>query len=170
MIQSSKKIRIAFVYMPCAGLTKNYFFTTSYHFFMIALKRNPDIDVSYFPSEKSFDAMKLKGKFDVILLFEDKLTPCSIEKLVDIKKTGMPVVVRTGDLQETKHFDIISAECARSIQGLTLELDIPVMFGVLTTEDTKQALERALKKDKGYEVMSGAFKMINTFKGIRKSS
>lgn len=109
-MQPSKKIRIAFVYMPCAGLTKNYFFTTSHHFFMTALKRNPDIEISYFPSEKSFDAMKLKGKFDVILLFEDKLTPCSIEKLVDIKKTGIPVVVRTGDLQETKHFDISESQ------------------------------------------------------------
>lgn len=71
---------------------------------------------------------------------------------------------------ETKHFDFISAECARSIQNLTLNLDIPVMFGVLTTENVKQAMDRAQTKDKGYEVMSGAFKMIDTFKEIKESS
>ncbi len=71
---------------------------------------------------------------------------------------------------ETKHFDFISAECARSIQNLTLNLGVPVMFGVLTTENVKQAMDRAQTKDKGYEVMSGAFKMIDTFKEIKESS
>ena len=71
---------------------------------------------------------------------------------------------------ETKHFDFISAECARSLQDLTLKLDIPIMFGVLTTENKNQALDRAQKKDKGYEVMSGAFKMIQTFKEIKEFS
>lgn len=71
---------------------------------------------------------------------------------------------------ETKHFDFISSECTRSIQDLTLEFDIPIMFGVLTTENKQQAIERSLKKDKGYEVMSGAFQMIKTFEEIKKSS
>ena len=49
---------------------------------------------------------------------------------------------------ETKHFDFISSECTRAIQQLTLEFDIPIIFGVLTTENAKQALDRATKKDK----------------------
>ena len=71
---------------------------------------------------------------------------------------------------ETKHFDFISAECSRAIQELTLELDIPIMFGVLTTENADQAIERSTTNNKGYEVMDAAFKMIETFKGIKLSS
>ena len=68
---------------------------------------------------------------------------------------------------ETKHFDFISKECTRAIQDLTLEFDIPIIFGVLTTEDASQAFDRSGKKDKGYEVMKSAFQMIKTFKGIK---
>ena len=62
---------------------------------------------------------------------------------------------------------MISAECTRAIQDLTLEFDIPIIFGVLTTENADQALDRAGKKDKGYEVMKSAFQMIRTFKEIK---
>ena len=71
---------------------------------------------------------------------------------------------------ETKHFDFIASECTRAIQDLTLLFDIPIIFGVLTTENAEQALERSEKKDKGYEVMESAFKMIQTFKDIKASS
>ena len=88
------------------------------------------------------------------------------------KKLSPDAIVTLGCVirGETKHFDFISSECARSIQDLTLELDIPIMFGVLTTENKNQAIERSLKKDKGYEVMSGAFQMIETFEEIKRSS
>jgi len=103
---SSSKIKVAFVYMPCDGLTENYFFTTSYHFFMNSLRKNPDIDVSYFKSGETFDAMKLEKKFDVILLYENSLTPCNPNELKNIKKIGIPVVARVGDLHNSKKFDI----------------------------------------------------------------
>ena len=71
---------------------------------------------------------------------------------------------------ETKHFDFISMECTRAIQDLTLEFDIPIMFGVLTTENLEQAIERSTSNNKGYEVMDAGFKMIETFKEIKSSS
>ena len=43
------------------------------------------------------------------------------------------------------------------------------MFGVLTTENVEQAIERSSRNNKGYEVMEAAFKMINTFKDIELS-
>ena len=67
------KIKLAFIYSPCKTLTPNYFFTTSYHFFMHALKRNPLLSVTYFPVNGTFDALDLKDKFDAILLFENSL-------------------------------------------------------------------------------------------------
>ena len=101
-----KKIRVAFVYMPCDGLTENYFFTTSYNFFMNSLQRNSDIEVSYIQSGKSFDAMRLEKNFDVILLYENSFTPCNPNELKNIKKLGIPVVAKVGDLWNSKNFDI----------------------------------------------------------------
>jgi len=92
--------------MPCDGLTENYFFTISYHFFMNSLQRNSDIEVSYIQSGKSFDAMRLEKNFDVILLYENSFTPCNPNELKNIKKLGMPVVAKVGDLHNSKNFDI----------------------------------------------------------------
>jgi len=98
------KIKIAFIYSPCKTLTPNYFFTTSYHFFMHALKRNPLLDVTYFPINGTFDASDLKGKFDAILLFENRCH-CVPDKILNLKKIDIPVIVRVGDLHNQKKYD-----------------------------------------------------------------
>jgi 6,7-dimethyl-8-ribityllumazine synthase len=63
---------------------------------------------------------------------------------------------------ETAHFDFICAECARGLQQVGLDTDVPVAFGVLTTENGEQALERAdpARKNKGREVALAALDMI----------
>ena len=93
------KTRIAFIYSPCETLTKDYFFTISYHFFMTALKRHSEIEISYISVIDTFDVLNLKGKFDVILLFENRIH-CVPKKLKNIKKSGIPVIVRVGDLSK----------------------------------------------------------------------
>lgn len=107
MKNQQPKIRIAFIYTPCETLTKNYFFTTSYHFFMTALKRHSEIDITYIPVKNSFDALELKGKFDTILLFENttRSSYCVPEKITNIKKTGIPVIVKVGDLHNRYKYD-----------------------------------------------------------------
>ena len=107
MKNQQPKIRIAFIYTPCETLTKNYFFTTSYHFFMTALKRHSEIDITYIPVKNSFDALELKGKFDTILLFENttRASYCVPEKITNIKKTGIPVIARVGDLHNRYKYD-----------------------------------------------------------------
>jgi 6,7-dimethyl-8-ribityllumazine synthase len=44
---------------------------------------------------------------------------------------------------ETSHYDFVAGECARGIQDTQLELGLPVIFGVLTTENDQQALDRS---------------------------
>jgi 6,7-dimethyl-8-ribityllumazine synthase len=44
---------------------------------------------------------------------------------------------------ETTHYDIVAGECARGVQDVQLETGVPVAFGVLTTEDDRQALARS---------------------------
>lgn len=99
-----KKIKVAFIYKPCKTLTKENFFTLSYNFFINALKRNNDIDVTYFPCENSFDTTKLRGKYDLILLFENG-NHCTPDELLYIKKVGIPVIVKVGDLHASNLFN-----------------------------------------------------------------
>lgn len=105
--------------------------------------------------------IKVPGAFEI---------PATAKKVAESIKPDAIVTLGAVIKGETKHFDFISAECTRAIQSLTLEFDIPIIFGVLTTENSKQALERSGKKDKGYEVMESAFQMIETFKDIEASS
>ena len=93
--------------------------------------------------------------------------PATTKKVAQTIKPDAIVTLGAIIKGETKHFDFISTECTRAIQDLTLEFDIPIIFGVLTTENADQALDRAGKKDKGYEVMKSAFQMIRTFKEIK---
>ena len=82
-------------------MSKKAWATTYYHFFMDALKRNQELDVSYFPAEKSFDTSILKNNFDVILLWENHPwgTP---DELVGIKNLNIPVICRINDAHDAK--------------------------------------------------------------------
>ena len=103
-----KKIRVAFIYKKSnIFLSLKHFDTTYYHFFMDALKRNPRIDVTYFPSDNEFDTHQLKGKFDIILLYENWNFNVP-DKLIGIEQVGIPVIARCGDFHATKKYDIIS--------------------------------------------------------------
>ena len=65
---------------------------------------------------------------------------------------------------ETPHFDFIAKEVAHGIMDLSLSRDIPIVFGVLTTLNLKQAKARikdGKRGDKGVEVAQAAVKMIN---------
>jgi len=63
---------------------------------------------------------------------------------------------------ETAHFEFISAECARGLMQVSLETGLPVAFGVITPENSQQALDRAdpTRKNKGREAALAALEMI----------
>ena len=107
------------------------------------------------------------GKLTVISVPGAFEIPATTRKVAQTMKPDAIVTLGAIIKGETKHFDFISRECTRAIQDLTLEFDIPIIFGVLTTENLDQAFDRAGKKDKGYEVMKSAFQMIRTFKEIK---
>ncbi len=66
----------------------------------------------------------------------------------------------------TSHYDFVCAEVSKGIAMVGLEENMPVMFGVLTTDNIEQAIERAGTKagNKGYDCALGAIEMINLFK------
>ena len=63
----------------------------------------------------------------------------------------------------TSHYDYVCNEVSKGIAAVSLESGIPVMFGVLTTENIEQAIERAGSKagNKGSECAEGAIEMVN---------
>jgi hypothetical protein len=68
---------------------------------MDALKRNEELDVSYFPAEKSFDTSVLKNNFDIILLWENHPWG-SPDELIGIENLNIPVICRINDAHDAK--------------------------------------------------------------------
>ncbi|MFA4986996.1 MAG: 6,7-dimethyl-8-ribityllumazine synthase [Candidatus Brocadiia bacterium] len=70
---------------------------------------------------------------------------------------------------DTPHFEYIAAEVAKGVAHVGLECSKPVVFGVLTTENVEQAIERAGTKsgNKGFEAAITAIEMIDLFGQIR---
>ena len=68
----------------------------------------------------------------------------------------------------TTHYDYVCSEVSKGIAAVSLHSDIPVMFGVLTTENIEQAIERAGSKagNKGYDCAVGAVEMVNLIREI----
>ena len=73
-------------------------------------------------------------------------------------------VIRGG----TPHFEYVAAEVSKGLANVALEANLPVTFGVLTTDTLEQAIERAGSKlgNKGYEAAMAAIEMVNLFKEI----
>ena len=65
----------------------------------------------------------------------------------------------------TPHFDYIAAEVSKGIASVGLEQDLPVIFGVLTTDSIDQAVERAGTKsgNKGWDAALTAIEMVDLF-------
>ena len=68
----------------------------------------------------------------------------------------------------TSHYDYVCNEVSKGVASISLENDIPVMFGVLTTDNIEQAIERAGSKagNKGYDCALGAIEMVNLLREI----
>lgn len=73
-------------------------------------------------------------------------------------------VIRGG----TTHYDYVCSEVSKGIATVSMNSDIPVMFGILTTENIEQAIERAGTKagNKGYDCAVAAIEMVNLISEI----
>lgn len=69
----------------------------------------------------------------------------------------------------TAHFDYVAGECSAGLSRVMLETEIPVAFGVLTTDNIEQAIERAGCKagNKGFDAALAALEMINITTAIK---
>ena len=85
----------------------------------------------------------------------------------DVKEEDIDVAWVPGAFS-TSHYDYVCSEVSKGIANVSLNSDIPVMFGVLTTDNIEQAIERAGSKagNKGYECATGAIEMVNLIRAL----
>ncbi|MDO6620438.1 MULTISPECIES: 6,7-dimethyl-8-ribityllumazine synthase [unclassified Shewanella] len=79
---------------------------------------------------------------------------------------ALGAVIRGG----TPHFDLVAGECNKGLAQVALEYDIPVSFGVLTTDTIEQAIERSGTKagNKGTEAALGLLEMVNVLQELEQ--
>ena len=94
--------------------------------------------------------------------------PIVVKRLADKKKFDAIIALGTIIRGETAHFEYISNEVSRGLSSIALQADIPVIFGVLTVENTQQALDRSGEgeKNKGTEAANTALEMISLLRKL----
>ena len=99
------------------------------------------------------------GAFEIPLLAEKLAASGKYDAVI-----GLGAVVRGG----TPHFDFVAGECAAGMTRVSLDHGIPVTFGVLTTENVEQAIERAATDagNKGFDVAMAAMEMVQTLREV----
>lgn len=92
--------------------------------------------------------------------------PLTAKKLAKTKKYDAVICLGAVIRGATPHFDYVSSEVSKGIANVSLDTEIPVIFGVLTTDTIEQAIERAGTKagNKGYDAAVTAIEMANLFR------
>ncbi|HEJ83250.1 MAG TPA: 6,7-dimethyl-8-ribityllumazine synthase [Desulfobacteraceae bacterium] len=111
-------------------------------------------------NEEQVSLVKVPGSFEI---------PVTAKKLV--KSGNYDAVICLGAVIRgaTPHFDYVAAEVSKGIANVALESEIPVTFGVLTTDNLEQAIERAGSKvgNKGWDAALAAMEMVNLFEELK---
>ncbi|MFH1825397.1 MAG: 6,7-dimethyl-8-ribityllumazine synthase [Candidatus Firestonebacteria bacterium] len=109
--------------------------------------------------EKDIDVYYVPGSFEI---------PYVANKIAKSKKYNAIVCLGAIIRGDTPHFDYIASEVSKGIASTSLETGLPVIFGVLTTDNIEQAIERAGTKagNKGSEAALSAIEMANLYSKI----
>jgi 6,7-dimethyl-8-ribityllumazine synthase len=106
-------------------------------------------------ASKDITLIKVPGCFEL---------PLAVKKVGE-GKGGYDAIIALGAVIRgaTPHFDYVAGQCAAGIARVSLELSLPVAFGVLTTDSIEQAIERAGTKagNKGCDAAMTALEMVN---------
>lgn len=97
--------------------------------------------------------------------------PLIAQKMANSKKYDAVICLGAVIKGATSHYDYVCAEVSKGIATVSLNSNIPVMFGVLTTDSIEQAIERAGTKagNKGFDVAVSAIEMCNVIKTLENN-
>jgi len=110
-------------------------------------------------SDENIDIVKVPGAFEI---------PLAAKKLAQ-KKYDAVICLGAVIRGATPHFDYVSAEVSKGIATVSLDSEVPVIFGVITTDTIEQAIERAGTKagNKGWSAAIAAIEMANLMESIK---
>lgn len=110
-------------------------------------------------AQENIDVAWVPGAFEI---------PLIASKMAGSGKYDAVICVGAVIRGSTSHYDYVCSEVSKGIAAAGLESGIPVMFGVLTTDNIEQAIERAGTKagNKGYDCALGAIEMVNLIRTI----
>ncbi|HYA87554.1 MAG TPA: 6,7-dimethyl-8-ribityllumazine synthase [Nitrospirota bacterium] len=108
-------------------------------------------------ADNDVEILKVPGAYEV---------PLAAKVLAQSKKYHAIICLGAVIRGATPHFEYVSAEVSKGVAAVSLELGIPVIFGVLTTDTIEQAIERAGTKsgNKGWDSALAAIEMANLMK------
>jgi 6,7-dimethyl-8-ribityllumazine synthase len=109
--------------------------------------------------DKNIEIVKVPGAFEI---------PLIAKKLAKSGKYDAIICLGAVIRGATPHFEYVAAEVSKGIAVVNLETEVPVSFGVLTTDNIEQAIERAGSKsgNKGWDAAMSAIEMVNLIKNI----
>jgi 6,7-dimethyl-8-ribityllumazine synthase len=109
--------------------------------------------------EEDIEVIWVPGAFEI---------PLIAKKMVKSGRYDAVICLGAVIRGDTPHFDYIASEVTKGIALVGLETEIPVMFGVITSDTLEQAIERAGTKagNKGWDAALGAIEMVNLIKKI----
>lgn len=118
-----------------------------------------DALVRHGADEKNIDIIKVPGAFEIPLIAKKAAKSGTYDAVI-----CLGAVIRGS----TPHFDYVAAEVSKGIAAVGLETEVPISFGVLTTDNIEQAIERAGSKagNKGWDAASSAIEMISLLKAF----
>ena len=109
--------------------------------------------------DSDIQVVKVPGSFEIPLVAKKTA-----------KKKGLGAIICLGAVIRgaTPHFDYISAEVSKGIAQVSLESEVPIIFGVITTDTIEQAIERAGTKagNKGWSAAMAAIEMANLLEAV----
>lgn len=112
--------------------------------------------------EEDIDVAWVPGAFEV---------PLIASKMAKSRKYDAVICVGAVIRGSTSHYDYVCNEVSKGIAQVSMASGIPVMFGVVTTENIEQAIERAGTKagNKGYDCALGAIEMVNLIRTMEQA-
>ena len=109
--------------------------------------------------EEDIEVAWVPGSFEI---------PLAAKKLAQTRKYDAVICLGAVIRGSTPHHEYIAAEVTKGIAKVSLDTDLPVVYGVITTENLEQAIERAGTKvgNKGFDAAVEAIEMVNLLRSI----
>jgi 6,7-dimethyl-8-ribityllumazine synthase len=111
-------------------------------------------------ADDDIEVVKVPGAFEI---------PLVAKRLAGTKRFDAIICLGAVIRGATPHFDYVSAEVTKGIAVASMEAELPVIYGVITTDTIEQAIERAGTKagNKGWSAAMAAVEMANLFAQIK---